>query len=62
LIVPDEAAEREDRVGAEQSRPGWCNVEGSNLGPLVRGAKWIASGIGLAGVQNVVEAVWILEP
>jgi hypothetical protein len=27
-----------------------------------RGAKWVASRISLAGVHNVVEAVWILEP
>ena len=62
LIVPDKAPEREDGVGAQQSRPRWSDVEGFDLRSLVGWAERIARWIGLASVENVVEAVWILEP
>ena len=60
--MPHKAAQCEDRIGAEQTRPRGRDIEGFDLGRLVRWMKRVARRIGLAGVKNIIEAVWILEP
>ena len=60
--MPDEGPQREDRSITQYSRPGRGDVEGSDLRTLVRRPKRVPRGIGLAKMQDIVEAVGILEP
>src|SRR5262249_21796768 len=62
LIMANEAPQSEYRIVADETGPRRRNVESLNLRALVGWPQRVARRICLARVQNVVEAVGILEP
>ena len=62
LISANERAQCEYRVVTQQPSPGGCDIESLNLRSLVGWTQGVFRRVGLASMENVVEAVRILEP
>src|SRR5438105_2958508 len=61
LIATHECSQGKNCIGTDQVRPRRCNVEGLDLGALVRRSQRIPERINGADVK-IIERIWRLEP